>query len=117
MAKNKAELESALRRMLSRLHQEIFGKGPEGVWVKITQNVGTFYVSKTLTNMELFLLSVPGGEDEVLRLRGVIMKNIKPRLYSEIEHLGDVKVISIATELSIISNAFFGAILFDRSFD
>ncbi|MHB1127220.1 MAG: Na-translocating system protein MpsC family protein [Bacillota bacterium] len=117
MFKRKIALEKEVKKIMTKIHQDIFGKGPDELWVKINNKVGSFYCSKTLTTMEEFLLSLPGGEEEVLRLRTTILKAIVSRLCSEIELMCSAKVLSVSAELCTQSNVFFGSILFQEDFD
>ncbi|MHB1404313.1 MAG: Na-translocating system protein MpsC family protein [Desulfitobacteriaceae bacterium] len=110
--KHKSVLEKDLNKLITKLHREIFGKGPDEVWVKIYRNVGTFSCVKSLTSLEEFLLTTPHGVDEVLRLRKVIAANIKSRFCSEVEALCGVKVVSVTGELCIQTNTLYGVILF-----
>lgn len=110
--KHKSVLEKDLNKLITKLHREVFGRGPDEVWIKIHRNVGTFSCVKSLTSLEEFLLTTPHGVDEVLRLRQVIAANIKPRFCAEVESLSGVKVVSVTGKLSIETNTFYGAILF-----
>lgn len=104
--------EKRLKKFIIKTHQDIFGKGPEEVWVKVHRNVATFYCSKSLTHMENFLLTTPNGENEVMRIRKNICNYIKPQVCSGIELANGIKVLGLTVELSISSNSMFGAILF-----
>ena len=110
-------LEKELKRLIVRINREVYGKGPEDVWVQINYNIATFCCSKSLTHMEEFLLSVPGGEEEVLRLRKNVAGYIKPRLLSEIEIACGVKVLRLTADLCVRTKTLFGAILFQDGFD
>ncbi len=116
-AKTKASVEKELRRLITRFHHEIFGKGPEEVWVKIHLNVATFCCAKSLAPLEEYLLGVPGGEEEVLRLRQKIMGFANPRLCSEIERFSGVQVLRLTVDLCLKSNTMFGAVLFQQALE
>jgi len=112
----KGDVEREVRKIINRMHQEVLGKGPDQLWVKLNQNVGTFYCTKTLTPMEEFLLKTSDGKEKVLVLRKAIAEVACPRLSSEIELLCGTKVLSITGKLSVDTDAIFGAILFAEDF-
>lgn len=116
MNMGKTALEKDIKKIFFKLHQEVFGKGPESLWVKIHQNAASFYIFKTLTKLEEFLVTMPGGIEEVHRLRATIIKNMKKILSVEITSVSQVKVIDISMEFSLESNVMFGVILFDTVF-
>lgn len=117
MLKTKVILEKELKRVIIRFHQEIYGKGPEDIWVNIKHNIAAFHCSKSITAMEEFLLNIPGGDEEVVQLRKKIMTFIKPRLCSEIEIISGIKVLGMTEEICLKSKSFFGAILFAEHFE
>lgn len=116
MASGKASSERNIKKLLIKVHRDVFGKGPEEVWVSVTRNVATFYCSNSLTALEEFLLTTPGGEDEVKHLRHKITKYISPTLYSELEKTCGITVLSMTMELCTRSRVLFGAILFQEPF-
>lgn len=115
--KNKAELEKQLRKLVIRIHQDIFGHGPSEVWVKINSNVGTFYCSGHLTRIEEYLLQMEGGEERIISLRKEIFQHARQRVCNEVEFITGVKVSGITVNFCSSSNASFGAILFDSNIE
>lgn len=115
--KHKSVLEKELNKLITKVHREVFGRGPDEVWVKIHRNVATFSCVKSLTAVEEFLLSTPQGVEEVLRLRKVIAAHIKSRFCAEVESLSGVKVVDVIGKLCIQTNTLYGAILFQEEMD
>ncbi|MFA5537001.1 MAG: Na-translocating system protein MpsC family protein [Bacillota bacterium] len=107
-----AILEKEAKRIIIRLHQEIFGKGPDQLWVKVEQNVCMFSFFKTLTPMENFLLKAKNGLEQVQKLRREILDATNARLCQELELLHEIKILSSTSEISIETDSVHGAILF-----
>lgn len=114
MSTGKTVLEKEIKKIFFKVHQEVFGKGPESLWIRIYQNAALFYIFKTLTKLEEFMVTMPGGIEEVYKLRATIIKNMKEILSVEIAAVSQVKVLGISMEFSLDSNVMFGAILFDE---
>ena len=117
MAKSKALIEKEIKRIITGLHKEVFGKGPEELWVKIHRNVATFSCTKTLTPLENYLQSTPEGDNEIARIRMTISKTAKTQLCSEIELACGLRVLGITDEIYICSDVLYGAILFQENID
>lgn len=117
MIKTRTYVEKEIKRLMIKVHQEVFGRGPEEVWVKVNRNVVTFFCSQSLCQIEDFLLRIPNGEIEVRRIRNNIQKFIKPRLYSDIQSICGFRVEDVTVQLSIQANVLFGAILLEKAFD
>lgn len=117
MIKTRIGVEKEIKRLMIKLHQEVFGKGPEEVWIKVNRNVVTFLCSQSLCQIEDFLLRIPNGEIEVKRIRNNIQEFLKPRLYSDIESICGFRVEDVTVQLSIQANVMFGAILLEKTFD
>lgn len=115
--KSRIMLEKEIKKIMIKWHQQIFGKGPDEMWVKINRNLASFYCAKTMTNMEEFLLDIPDGETEVKRIRITLASAVKERLCSDIQSKCGVRVLDISWEFSISSNACFGTLLFQEDFD
>lgn len=112
MIRDGSVLEREIKRIIVKLHQEIFGKGPEQLWVKIEQNICTFSCIKTLTPIEKFLLTTEDGLKQVVKLRAEISKAAIFKLRQEIELLCEVKILSTTSEICIEADTVYGAILF-----
>ncbi|MDD4568912.1 MAG: Na-translocating system protein MpsC family protein [Tepidanaerobacteraceae bacterium] len=117
MVKNKDFIERGIRRIITSLHQEVFGKGPEESWVKINKNIATFSCTRTLTPMEIFLLGTQDGKEEVKSLRIRISSAIKERLTTEIDVICGIKILSITDDIHIDSDTWFGAIILQSSIE
>jgi len=107
-----AILEKEVRRIVIKLHQEIFGKGPDQLWVKVEQSVCMFSFFKTLTPMENFLLKTKGGSEQVQTLRKEILKAANIKLCQELELLHEIKILGDTSEICIETDSVHGAILF-----
>lgn len=117
MAKSKALIEREIKRIITGLHQEVFGKGPEELWVKIHRNVATFSCTRTLTPLEKYLQSAPEGDKEITRIRMTISKTAKTQLCSEIELACGLRVLGITEEIHIDSDVLYGVILLQQNID
>lgn len=117
MAKNKLFCEKGIKRLIIKFHRDIFGKGPEEVWVSINRNIGTFYCSNSLTALEEFILSMPDGEEEIKRLRLRIAARIRPSFCCEVEKICSNIVLDITAQICLSSKGLFGAILFQDLFN
>lgn len=117
MIKTKTYVEKEIKRLLIKVHQEVFGRGPEEVWVKVNRNVVTFFCSQSLCQIEDFLLRIPDGAIEVKRIRNNIQKFINPRLYADIQSICGFKVEDVTVQMSIQANVLFGAILLEKAFE
>lgn len=117
MVKNKDFMERHIRRIITSLHQEVFGKGPEESWVKINKNIATFSCTKTLTSVENFLLGTKNGKEQVQSLRIKISSAIRERLITEIDIICDINVLSITDDVHIDSDTWFGAVILNKSIE
>lgn len=107
----KGALEKQLRKKIIKIHQDVIGKGPEDVKVLINHNVITFVCTKTLSQIELFLLKTEGGEQEIRELRVKIMEHLKPLITAYLEYRHGIKVLGLTIDVSISADALFGAVL------
>lgn len=116
MTKNKSIYEKVIKKLIIKVHREIFGKGPEEVWVSINRNVASFHCSKSLTALEKYLLKELNAKDEVERLRQVIMQHIYKSICSELQNACNNTVLGLTMKLCVDTDILFGAILFQNSF-
>ncbi len=115
--KNVISCEKEIKKAMIKIHQETLGKGPEEAWIKINRNIGTFYYSGTLTRLEENLLLIPDGEEEVLRLRRMIIRQQNSFLCEEIKIVAGVEVKEITGKICVHNDIYFGTVLFDKSLE
>jgi len=112
---DKAIIERNVKRIITVLHQDVYGKGPEELWAKVNRNIVTFSCTRTLTPLEKFLLGTHDGKTQILNLRENVSRAIKDKLCREINVSCNVKVLSIVDEIEIDTDVWFGAILLSEN--
>jgi len=117
LPQNVTEAEKKIKRIIVKLHQDVFGKGPEQVWVKFNKNMVTFYCSQSLTDVEEFLLTIEGGEDDVKKIREKIFNSLENRFCMEITKACGADVLSLVGKTCMNSKSFYGTVLLEKDFE
>jgi len=118
LAKQKiSEIEKEGKRMVIKLHQDIFGKGPENVWIKVNRNVASFCLMGALTPLEEYLWQLPDGVEEVKKIRYKVYENIREEIFEQIYGICGVKVLNFTIKICENSQIIFGTTLFAENLE
>jgi len=112
-----SELEKEGKRLVIRLHQEVIGKGPENVWVKINRNVASFCLIGAFTPMEEYIWTLPGGIEQVKAMRYKIYESMQEELYKQVKNISGVKMLNLTMKICEHSQIIFGTALFAENLE
>lgn len=117
MVKQIPDLEVFLKKQAIKMHQEVIGKGPKEVWVKIHRNVATICSIGSLTHYELYLLRLENGKEMINELRRMVCKSLNSMFSRYIEETAGLKVSDVCWSFSINCDTLICNIIFNEDLE
>lgn len=105
-----------MRVFLTDIHKNIFGKGPEEVWVKVEsdRNVICFTIKQTSLHIEEYLDGIPDLKEDWINLRKKIVKHEEKEIFAQFKKITGFKPIKLVIDFDTSTNITFGMFLFKK---
>ncbi len=104
--KTQGEIEAAVCDAMSRFEQEYMGRGPKDIRAHIIGDLLVVRLQGVLTAAEQHLvqsLSTDKGRDLLKQVRTQLIETAKPVMYSMVENVTLVKVVSLHHDISTVT--------------
>lgn len=106
-------LESVLKRELTRLYKEHYGKGPERTAVSITENILIIKIAGAMSQVEQTLIATPEGKDLALMIRDELI--LKQRSFvPDIEEIVGWKISEVCYAMDHKNNIVYFFLVFEE---